>query len=37
MPEAEIGRKPGQGAVGVRRWLEVDEEPPRLAEARDNA
>ena len=35
--KAEIGRKPGQGAVGVRRWFEVDEKPPRLAEARDDA
>ena len=35
--KAEIGRKPGQGAFGVRRWLEIDEKPPLLAEARDDA
>ena len=35
--KAEIGRKPGQGAVGVRRWLEIDEKPPLLAEAWDDA
>ena len=27
--KAEIGREPGQDAFGVRRGLEIDEEPPR--------
>jgi len=35
--EAEIGGQPAQQAFGVRRGLEIDEDSPVLAEARDHS